>query len=91
LSAQSGKSSKTEKSERIVEKVEETVIAKEESEVLGEKESAQPEKKKATIFERGRVYEKSAWYQKLFHTWAFDIIKASKQRKLTTEDFGGIT
>jgi len=27
----------------------------------------------------------------LFHTWAFDIIKASKERKLTTEDFGGIS
>ena len=62
MSAQSGKSSKTEKSERIVEKVEETVIAKEESEVLGEQESAQPEKKKETIFERGRVYEQSRWW-----------------------------
>jgi len=62
LSAQSGKSSKTEKSERIVDKVEETVVAKEESEELGEKESAQPEKKKESIFERGRVYHESAWY-----------------------------
>ena len=62
MSAQSGKSSKTEKSERIVEKVEETVIAKEESEVLGEQESVQPEKKKETIFERGRVYEQSRWW-----------------------------
>jgi len=45
LSAQSGKSSKTEKSERnsdrIVEKVEETQIAKENTEILGEKESGE--------------------------------------------------
>ena len=65
LSAQSGKSSKTEKSERnadrIVEKVEETQIAKENTEILGEKESGE-QKKKQTIFERGRVYENSRWW-----------------------------
>ena len=27
----------------------------------------------------------------MFHTWAFDIIAASKTRKLSAADFGGIT
>jgi hypothetical protein len=59
-------------------------------EEVEEEESEEEEKDEKTIFDRESVYGKSSWLSKLFYTWTFDVISASKQRKLTKEDFGGI-
>ena len=43
-----------------------------------------------SIFEKESKYENAKWWQKLFYTWTFDVIAASKERKLNKDDFGGM-
>jgi hypothetical protein len=59
-------------------------------EEVEEEQSDEDKKEEKTIFDRESVYEKSSWLSRIFYTWTFDVIAASKQRKLTKEDFGGI-